>query len=431
MSRAAASPALAQPPRSDVRHGTARRPRRPRRPGARRALRVVVALLPVLAAVAGPPAAAGAATGTPVRLPVMPSRLAAGAACTGGSATVARATPWEQRSLELTRVREFASGAGVTVAVVDTGVSLKAPPLAGRVAAAGQAGDDCVGHGTFVAGLIAAAPVKGVAFAGAAPQARVLAVRGTDERGAATAATVAAGIRAAVDAGARVIAVSPAVPRSSAALRSAVSHAVGHDALIVAAAAPDAPRDSTSSAAPPADYWPAGEPGVLSVVDVDVQGRRPRGAVVPIHADLAAPGDGVLGIGPRGHGHFIGSGPSLAAGYVAATAALVRSAHPGLSAAGTARRLITSAYPADVPRLDPFGAVTRVAGEAAGRVTPAAGSGPVRLETDASGAGATRRALMAAGAAGSLVLAVLWAAAVGPKGRARRRGPAGDETPPP
>ncbi|MEH0472535.1 S8 family serine peptidase [Streptomyces sp. B21-097] len=401
-------------------------------PRPRHALRVLVALLPVLAAVACPPAA-GAVPGEPVRLPVMPSRLAAGAACTGGSPTVAEDTPWEQRNLELSRVRRVATGAGVTVAVVDTGVSLTAPSLAGRVTAVGAAGSDCVGHGTFVAGLMAAAPVRGVDFAGAAPRTRVLAVRGTDERGTATDATVAAGIRAAVDAGARVIAVSPAVPRGSAALRGAVAHAADRDVLIVAAAAPDAPRDRTPSASPrpPADYWPASETGVLSVVDVDVRGHRPQGAVVPIHADLAAPGDGVLGVGPRGRGHFIGSGPSLAAGYVAATAALVRSAHPGLSATATARRLITSAYPADIPRLDPFGAVTQAPGAASERPAPAGGSGPVRLEPDESGARATRRALVAAGAGGGLLLVVAWAAAAGPKGRARRWRPAGNGPAPP
>ncbi|KUO11455.1 S8 family serine peptidase [Streptomyces sp. DSM 15324] len=401
-------------------------------PRPRHALRALVVLLPVLAAVACPPAA-GAVSGEPVRLPVMPSRLAAGAACTGGSATVAEATPWEQRDLELSRVRGVATGAGVTVAVVDTGVSAKAPSLAGRVTVVGAAGSDCVGHGTFVAGLIAAAPVRGVAFAGAAPRAHVLAVRGTDERGTATDATVAAGIRAAVDAGARVIAVSPAVSRSSAALRGAVAHAADHDALIVAAAAPDALRDRTSSASsrPPADYWPAADTGVLSVVDVDVRGHRPQGAVVPVHADLAAPGDGVLGIGPRGRGHFIGSGPSLAAAYVAATAALVRSAHPGLSAAGTARRLITSAYPADVPRLDPFGAVTQVPGAESVQAAPGGGSRPVRLEPDGSGARATRRALVVAGTGGGLLLAVAWAAAAGPRGRARRWRPAGNDPAPP
>ncbi|WP_319675231.1 S8 family serine peptidase [Streptomyces sp. ME18-1-4] len=427
MTRTAGWPGLPPRPGSGAGggHGITRRPRR------RHALPVLVSLLSASTMVVGPMAAVGAASGDPVRLPVVPSRLAAGAACTGASDTVAKAMPWEQQNLQLTRTQEFGTGAGVTVAVVDTGVSLMAPTLAGRVTAVGEAGEDCVGHGTFVAGLIAAAPVKGVDFAGAARQARIVAVRGTDKRGTATDTTVAAGIRAAVDAGARVIAVSPALTRDSATLRSAVSYAAGHDALIVAAAAPDASRDSTSSAPPPADYWPAAATGVLSVVDVDMQGRRPQGAFTPRHADVAAPGDGVLGIGPRGRGHFIGSGPSLAAGYAAATAALVRSAHPGLTAAETARRLITTAYPADVPRLDPYGAVTSVPGASRDRAATADGSRPVRLERDDAGARATHRALMVAGAGGGLVLVVAWAAVAAPKGRARRWRPAGNGASPP
>ncbi|WP_324787461.1 S8 family serine peptidase [Streptomyces sp. H51] len=400
-----------------------------RRPRLRRAVLTLVTLLSASAVAAGPTTAtaASAASGDPVRLPVMPSRLPADADCTGGSATVAEAVPWEQVNLQLSRTRQFGTGAGVTVAVVDTGVSIEAPALAGRVTAVDGAGDDCVGHGTFVAGLIAAAPVDGVGFSGAARQARVVAVRGTDKRGAATDGTVADGIRAGVDAGARVIVVSPALTRDSAALRRALAHAAARDALVVAAAAPDAPRAGASSAAPPADYWPAASDGVLSVVDVDVRGQRPQGAFTPRHADLAAPGDGVLGIGPRGRGHFIGSGPSLAAGYVAAAAALVRSAHPDLSAAETARRLVTTAYPADVPRLDPYGALTFVPGASPGPA-PADRSRPVRLERDEAGARATRRALWPAGAAAGLILVTVWAAVLVPKGRARRWRPPGNDT---
>ncbi|MEU6537078.1 S8 family serine peptidase [Streptomyces sp. NPDC047000] len=389
-----------------------------RRPRSRNTPLALLALLSVSAAVLAGAADAAASGGT-VKLPVMPSRLSAGTACTGRSAQVVSAMPWEQQNLQLTRTWQFGSGAGVTVAVVDTGVSLKAPALAGRVTAVGAAGEDCVGHGTFVAGLIAAAPAQGVRFAGVARQARILAVRGTDTRGTATDATVAHGIRAAVDAGAAVIEVSPALTRDSAGLRSAVSYAVGHDALIVAAAVPDAPGDATSSAPPAGDYWPAADSRVLSVVDVDVDGERQEGAYRPRSADLAAPGDGVIGTGPEGKGHFIGSGASFAAAYAAGAAALVRSAHPGLTAAQTGRWLTTTAYPADVPRLDPYAALTSVTGAPAGPVAPEHGSAPVRLARDEAGARATRRALLLAGTGGGVVLAVVWAAAIVPRGRAR------------
>ncbi|MFE6904518.1 S8 family serine peptidase [Streptomyces sp. NPDC057717] len=350
---------------------------------------------------------------------MLPSRLAAGASCTTASKEVATAAPWEQRSLELPKTWQSGSGAGVKVAVVDTGVSQKAQALAGRVTAVGgaNAGQDCVGHGSFVAGLVAAATVKGVHFAGVAKRADILAVKGTDERGAATAATVAKGIRAAADAGAQIIEVSPALASRSTTLTTAVSYAAGHDALIVAAAVPDATEVTRSSATAPRAYWPAAQPGVLSVVAVDAKGQRPQGTPLPRHADLAAPGAGVIGIGPRGTGHFIGSGASLAAGYVAGTAALVRAANPELTAVETAKRLTATAYPADVPRLDPYAALTSVPDATAQREAPA--EEPVRLPKQHADAQATRRALLLAGGCGALILLVAWAAVIAPRGRAR------------
>ncbi|GHH80296.1 type VII secretion-associated serine protease [Streptomyces sulfonofaciens] len=388
----------------------------------------LAALLPsLLATTIGTAAVASAAPEGSVKLPVMPSRLDAGDPCTGASAKVASAAPWEQRNLELPRTWQFAGGAGEKVAVVDTGVSTTAPALAGAVTPVGGAAQDCVGHGTFVAGLIAAARVEGVHFAGVAQRARILAVRGTDQRGNATAGTVAAGIRAAVDAGASVIDVSPALTGNSAELRSAVSYAAGHDALVVAAAVPDPTRGTGASAPPPRAYWPAAQPGVLSVVDVDQNGGRPRGALTPLGADLAAPGVGVIGVGPTGKGHFIGSGASLAAAYVAGTAALVRSAYPRLTAAETARRLTTAAYPAPVPRLDPYASVTSVGDSAAHHSAGAARhAAPVSLPSSAAGDRATRRALLLAALGAAVVLLVGWASVIVPRGRARGWRPARD-----
>lgn len=304
------------------------------------------------------------------------------------------------------------------VAVVDTGVSAQAPTLAGRVSAVGSAGEDCVGHGTFVAGLIAAAPAKNVRVAGVAQESRIIAVRGTDERGTATASSVADGIRAAADAGAKVIQVSPALAADSAGLRSAVKYAASRDALIVAAATPDPAGPSPGrEPEPPRDYWPASAPGVLSVIDMDARGTRPDTAPATRGADLAAPGDGVVGVGPRGTGHFIGSGASFAAAYAAGAAALVRSAYPDLSAAGTAERLTRTAYPADVPRLDPYAAVTSVQDPAARPRVERDDS--VALPPGNGSGGATRRAVWIAVAGGSLALLVAWVALVAPRGRSR------------
>jgi subtilisin family serine protease len=363
-------------------------------------------------------AGSAAAAGSTVQLPVLASKLEADAACATGSDRRATDVPWEQVSLQLSRTWPFASGTGVTVGVVDTGVSSSAPALKGRVTAVGDAGTDCVGHGTFVAGLVGAAVADGVRFAGVAQQARILAVRGSDARGAVTAAKVAEGIRAAVDGGAEVVTVSAALAGDSAALRSAVALAVKKDVLVVAAAVPDTPATATSATdVPPArDYYPAADDGVLSVLDVDVSGKRPTGAYTTSSAAIAAPGDGVVGIGPKKAGHYIGSGASLAAGFVAGAAALVRSVHPELTAAQTATLLRTSAYPADVPRLDPYAAVTSVlTGAAAAPARGDAGT-PVHLPADTA-AGPLRRALWPAAAGLAVVIAVVWLGLVLPRGR--------------
>lgn len=305
----------------------------------------------------------------------------------------------------------------MTVGVVDTGVSSSAPALKGRVTAVGDAGTDCVGHGTFVAGLVGAAVADGVRFAGVAQQARILAVRGSDARGAVTAERVADGIRAAVNGGAKVVTVSAALAADTPTLRSAVALAAKKDVLVIAAAVPDTPATATSTDTPPArDYYPAADDGVLSVLDVDVSGKRPTGAYTTSSASIAAPGDGVVGIGPKKAGHYIGSGASLAAGFVAGAAALVRSVHPDLTATQTAALLRSSAYPADVPRLDPYAAVTSVlTGTAAAPARGDSGT-PVHLPEDKA-AGPLRRALWPASAGLAVIIAVVWLGLILPRGR--------------
>ncbi|MET8947044.1 S8 family serine peptidase [Streptomyces sp. NPDC004542] len=374
------------------------------------------------------PAASGTSgtSGEGVRLPVIPGTLRSGAACTKASPTVMNVTPWTHDVLDLSGAWAFSRGAGVTVAVVDTGVAPGTRGLTGRVTAAGAA-DDCVGHGSFVAGLIAGAAGSGggADFGGIAPQARILAVRGTDPLGRADADRVAAGIRTAVDAHAQVIAVPLALPSGSAALTSAVRYAAAHDCVVVAAAVPDsAPASSTGSgsgsasadAARPRKYWPAAERDVLSVVDFGPDGTRPKDAPEPEQADLAAPGDKVVGAGPRGKGHFTGSGASFATAYVAGAAALVRSHAPRLTAPQAVRRLTSTAYPADVPRLDAYAALTAVPHGGTGPAT-AVSPRPV-VWSSADGRGAR---LIAAVVVAVALGAVAVAAAVRGAVRGRRR----------
>ncbi|WP_406841745.1 S8 family serine peptidase (plasmid) [Streptomyces sp. AHU1] len=356
-----------------------------------------------------------------VRLPVMYAQVSKGQDCTKSSPRKVTVLPWQQRPL--TSIRSLTQGFGVTVAVVDTGVSSDASALAGRVTAVGSAARDCVGHGTFMAGIVAAGPTRGTQILGAAPQARILAVRGTDELGVATAASAATGIREATEAGVQIIVVSAALPRSSSELTAAVQDAEAHDILIVAPAVPDtAASPQGSSESQPLKAWPAVQAGVLSVLDVGQNGLRPQNAPQPVGADLAAPGDGVVGIGPHGSGHFIGTGSSFATAYVGGVAALVRSSHPDWSAAQTARCLVATAYPADVPRLDPYAALT-LALPTDSKPAAAQDKSAVHLTFPPSQGPVLHRALLISGLGFSLGLLVIWAAVIVPRGQRRRWSP--------
>ncbi|GAA4827994.1 type VII secretion-associated serine protease mycosin [Saccharopolyspora rosea] len=339
------------------------------------------------------------------------------------------AIPWAQRQFFPQRVWKVTRGAGVVVAVVDSGVDANSPQLAGAVlsgvdvSGAGAATSDCTGQGTFVAGVIAARQVHGVGFAGLAPEARILPVRVLDDQGNADPAMLAKGIRAAADAGARVINVSPSTSEPSSALQAAVQYAQSRDALVVAAAAASADGRSAS--------YPAGYDGVLGVGAVNQTGEPGAASETGTSVDLVAPGEGVVSIGPGGPGHWQGSGTAYATPFVSAAAALVRAYHPDLTAAEVAERLRTTANRSGGavpdPRtgwgvVNPYTAVTGVVtGAAHGAVPPGRVQHPVVPPPDpwpARIVAATTAAAVGAGALGWLASVVV------PAGRRRSWRPA-------
>lgn len=351
-----------------------------------------------------------------VVLPGVPERLSEQQACTTFKGRATSDAPWTRGALGLDQVWSLSQGRGVTVAVVGTGVSDGPAVLAGRVDAVDDAGTDCVGRGTFQAGLIAGAATPGQGFAGVAPQARILAVRGTGVRGEPDPERLAAGVRAAAEHGAGVITVTAPLDGADKAVRAALAVAAAKDSLVVAPAAADSvpPSTDADAAAEPA---PAPPKGVLAVLDTGPRGTRPDGAPPYTRADITAPGDALVGPGPVGGGLWTGSGASLAAAVTAGTAALVRSYHPELSAAQVRERLLRTAYPADLPALDPYGAVAG-AEAPAGRVAVARPD-PVRPVSPPDTAGARNTALLVtAGAAGVALLVAFFAVAL-PRGRAR------------
>ncbi|MGW4234068.1 S8 family serine peptidase [Streptomyces sp. NPDC004980] len=361
-------------------------------------------------------------------LPGMPSALdpeAEEVACTPVSREKAKKQDWSRQRLDLDRLHQHSTGAGVTVALIGTGVAPDAAGLAGRVTAPGEAADDCVGHGTFLAGLIAGTGGDSPRLAGVAPGAKILALRGTDRRGQADSALVVDALRAATEAGAEVIAVAVALPRQDAALSGAVADARRAGAVVVAAATPDPPSRGGTDEVPSRTYWPAGEPGVLSVADMLPGGTRPDGSLPTDGIDLAAPGAGVVSGGPRGEGHYLGAGVPVATAYAAGAAAAVRAAHPDDSPDDVIRRLTATAYPADIPQLDAYAAVTTVLGDSAAPAGAEPAADPVTVRDTSVADRAAGRAVLFVLLGSAAVLAVLWAVFAFSRARARGWRPAG------
>ena len=313
--------------------------------------------------------------------------LPPGVQCLSAASRQFHGVPWPQQVLAPKRVWNLTEGAGQLVAVVDSGVSATAPGLAGAVlpgrdTLTGRGGDtDCLGHGTFTAGLIAARPVFGTGLEGLAPQARILPVDVIDPAQAesndpvTSSSAVAAGITYAVNAGATVVDVSTATtPGPSTALREAVAYAEAKNVVVIAPV-------STSSGTTPANVtsYPADYPGVIAVAAVDQDGNPVNAAGKGVPVDLAAPGVSLVSVRPAGGGDISGNGSALATAFVAGTAALVRSYYPYLSASEVVHRLeVTADQPGTTlpdPQVgygivDPYTAVTTVLPEESGGTAP-------------------------------------------------------------
>jgi type VII secretion-associated serine protease mycosin len=281
---------------------------------------------------------------------------------------VGRDVPFEARVYDLDRLAALATGAGVRVAVVDSGVDDTHPQLAGAVAPGRDllhgdpdARQDCVGHGTAVASIIAARPAVGVPFRGVAPGVTIVPVRitekevidGEDVGDDAGAAEFAQAIDWAADPGrgrAQVINLSVVMTADDPRVRAAVARAVDAGVVVVAAAG----NNGAPERGNPTPY-PAAYPGVIGVGAVTAGGVRAAFSQHGGYVDLVAAGSGVTVAAPGG-GHTAGEGTSYAAPFVAATAALVLHRFGPVSPEQVRRRLVATADPAPGGRGDEYGA---------------------------------------------------------------------------
>ncbi|MFJ4933258.1 type VII secretion-associated serine protease mycosin, partial [Streptomyces pseudovenezuelae] len=265
-----------------------------------------------------------------------------------------RAKQWALDAMHTQQAWQTTKGAGVTVAVLDTGVENDHPDLVGNV----LTGKDMIGfgatrgdrswarHGTAMAGIIAGhghGVGNGDGVMGIAPEAKILPVRVILEDGDPARAkarntrgnALAEGIRWAADHGADVINLSlgddSASAHPEAGEDDAVQYALSKGSVVVASAGNGGEKGDHIS-------YPAAYPGVIAATAVDKFGTRASFSTRRWYATVAAPGDDVV-IADPDHKYYEGWGTSAASAFVSGAAALVKAAHPDLTPAQIKRLL--------------------------------------------------------------------------------------------
>jgi len=229
---------------------------------------------------------------------------------------------------------------GVKVAVVDSGVDLRHPDLAGKVVGTynavtgGTDVRDVVGHGTGTASAAGARTNDGVGIAGSGRDTSLLAVKVADVTGRIFTDDLAKGIVWAVDNGADIVNLSLGGPTSDRLEKRAIAYAQARDVLVVAAAG----NEGTA-----VKQFPGALPGVLSVGATSVAGSsRAPFSSYGSWVDVAAPGRSIA-VASAGGGYEIADGTSYSAPLVSGSAALLLAARPDSTAPELAQAVIGGA----------------------------------------------------------------------------------------
>ncbi|MFG2038959.1 type VII secretion-associated serine protease mycosin [Dactylosporangium sp. NPDC048998] len=374
-----------------------------------------------------------------------PVAARAPAACPGPVRRPAPApsgTPWTQQRYDQTRLNALADGRGIVVAVIDSGVDARNAQLQGAVQAGpdqldgGSSVLDCVGHGTGVAGIIAARPVAGSPLRGLAPAATILALRVSEliegEDGGATGrpgtpAGLANAIRDAVARHAQVINLSLVSYRDDAVVRDAVRFALDNDVVVVAAAGNGAEQGNRTP-------YPAAYDGVIGVGATAPDGQRLPTSQTGPYVDLVAPGTQIVTTATP-DGWTTMDGTSFATPFVAATAALLRQYRPELTAAQVSAQLKATAdggragpgYGAGL--LNPYRALTEHLGASPKPAAQPLAQTARHPNADRESEARHRTILLALTGLGAVLVAFLIAAVL-PRGRRRAWRPGVRELPP-
>ncbi|WP_241158432.1 S8 family peptidase [Cohnella candidum] len=230
-------------------------------------------------------------------------------------------------------------GSQVIVAVVDTGVQSDHPDLQGKlvpgvnIVDSSKPPEDDVGHGTHVAGIIAAQINNHEGVAGLTWYTKIMPVKALDSSGAGSTYSVAEGVIWAADHGANVINMSLGNYAQAQFLHDAIRYANNKGVLVVAASG----NDNTDRPGYPAAY-----PEVVAVSATDPGGGKAEYSNFGDYIDVAAPGTSIASTYP-GSRYASLSGTSMASPHVAALASLIRGANPQLSNAEVANVLRSTA----------------------------------------------------------------------------------------
>jgi membrane-anchored mycosin MYCP len=302
--------------------------------------------------------------------------------------------PWPNDYLQLTEAQKFATGEGITVAVIDTGVNasprVPAEPGGDFVDKGGNGLSDCDAHGTLTASIIAGRPAPTDGFVGVAPAARLLSLRQTSDnfqpvgtrpdpndpnttQTAGSLRSLARSILHAANLGAQVINISEAAcykitrPIDESGLGAAIEYAVNVKGAVIIVAAGNTGQDCSQNPPPdasvPADPrgWkqvqtivsPAWySPLVLTVGGIAPNGQPSTFSMSGPWVGAAAPAENVIALGYDGNpvnalqgqdGPIPVNGTSFAAAYVSGLAALVKQRFPDLSPAQVVNRITATA----------------------------------------------------------------------------------------
>ncbi|MEV3861033.1 type VII secretion-associated serine protease mycosin [Streptomyces sp. NPDC050095] len=257
--------------------------------------------------------------------------------------------PWALQRVNLDDLWATATGKGVRVAVIDTGVDVKNKQLKGAVDVASGANflpvkddkgekiedrgnahgtTDTVGHGTRVAGIIAARKASGTGFVGLAPDAEIIPIKQNDAEGHGDSDDLARAINHAVQKKADVINISQDTEKALQAgsnLEKAVNNALSRGIVVVASAGNDGLGGNVK------ETYPAAYKGVLAVAASDRNNERASFSQSGDFVGVAAPGVDMISTVPGG-GHCSDNGTSFSAPYVAGVAALLKEDHKDWSA---------------------------------------------------------------------------------------------------